>query len=445
METITYDAAGNIAGVTDAKNGSTLTSYSYTYDKAANPTTIVVNGQNDTLTYDARNRLTKVCYGNSCSSGEITYSYDGVGNRTSMTTGSGTTNSTYNADNELTSVSGATSTNYTYNADGERTSAASVTYAWNAAGELKSATRGSSTATYTYDGDGVRATSTTGSSTIDYLYDVNGSLPTLALEESGSTVLDRYLWADGLLMSAHLGSSDYYIAHDAQGSVVGVTSASGGTEATYAYDPFGNIRSSTTASGAPAIPLGYGGQLLDPTGLYYLLAREMDPTTGTFLSGVPISPDPTIPLDSASLYVDDEPTVAADPSGESLFSDVKSGVESYVEGTVGSIAHLSVDIPEQLYDCISNGTSSTSCRGANVRTGTDAVTALVGVFLPPVGLALGFFPGETTKLVAEGESLLSEGIYNLANLYFNTQNEDFYSGALDYSLSGSGAPNGPPK
>jgi YD repeat-containing protein len=189
-------------------------SYSYTYDRAGNPTTIVVNGQTDTYTYDNRNRLTDVCYGTSCAAGQITYTYNAMGNRSSSTASSGTTTYTYNADNELASSSGAISTTYTYNGNGERTAAGTVTYSWNAADELKSLTSGGATTTYAYDGDGNRVSSTSGSTTTNYLYDLNESLPTLALEESGSTVLDRYLWVDGLLVSAHVGSSDYYIAHD---------------------------------------------------------------------------------------------------------------------------------------------------------------------------------------------------------------------------------------
>ena len=138
----------------------------------------------------------------------------------------------------------------------------------------------------------------------------------LVLEENGSSVSDRYLWVDGLLASAHVGGADYYIAHDALGSVVGVTSATGATEATYSYDPDGAVRTSNTATGAPSIPLGYEAQLLDSSGLYDLGAREMDPTTGTFLSEDPLmAPAQDASSLSPYAYADDEPTVLVDPTG----------------------------------------------------------------------------------------------------------------------------------
>ena len=82
-ESIAYDPAGRVASVADSDAASTLTTYAYTYDKDGNPTTIMANGETDTYTYDARNRLTKVCYGISCANGSISYAYDANGNRIS--------------------------------------------------------------------------------------------------------------------------------------------------------------------------------------------------------------------------------------------------------------------------------------------------------------------------------------------------------------------------
>jgi RHS repeat-associated protein len=129
--------------------------------------------------------------------------------------------------------------------------------------------------------------------------------------------LDRFLWVDELLVSAHIGASDYYIAHDALGSVVGVTSALGATEETYTYDPYGNLLTSNAVLGAPSVPLGFEAQLLDPSGLYDLAARLVDPTTGTYLSQDPLmAPAPDSSSVSPYTYVDDEPTVLVDPTGE---------------------------------------------------------------------------------------------------------------------------------
>ena len=56
-------------------------------------------------------------------------------------------------------------------------------------------------------------------------------------------------------LAVHTGGADYYVAHDAQGSVGRAHHATGATEATYTYDPFGNLRSTTkTAPMHPACP-----------------------------------------------------------------------------------------------------------------------------------------------------------------------------------------------
>ena len=187
---------------------------------------------------------------------------------------------------------------------------------------MTSLTTGAATTTYSYDGDGNRASTTSGGATTTYIYDLENTLPALVLEDNGSSVLERYLYADGLLLAANVGGANFYVAHDAQGSVVGDTSASGATEATYTYGAFGNLRTSNkVASSPPSIPLGYEAQLLDPSGLFHLGARQMDPTTGTFLSPDPLASNPLTPAISFYLYVEDQPTVLWDPSGESAVTD----------------------------------------------------------------------------------------------------------------------------
>ena len=112
------------------------------------------------------------------------------------------------------------------------------------------------------------------------------------------------------------GGGDYYVAHDAQGSVVAVTAGNGTTEASYSYDAFGNQLAATTQSGAPSIPLRYEGEYLDPTGLYHLQARQYDPTSGTFTAQDPATADPKSPAISLYSYVGNQPTVLEDPTGE---------------------------------------------------------------------------------------------------------------------------------
>ena len=107
----------------------------------------------------------------------------------------------------------------------------------------------------------------------------------------------------------------YYYLYDAQGSVGNVTSATGASEWTYAYDPFGAIRTQTRNDpNAPANPMQYSGQLLDAaSGLYDLRARQYDPSTGRFLSQDPMADSGQTA--GTYIYANDNPNTYSDPSG----------------------------------------------------------------------------------------------------------------------------------
>ncbi len=338
IESVTYDASGRPTLVSATKGTATLTSYGYSYDAAGNPTTIVANGQTQTLSYDTRNRLATVCYGTSCSGGSITWTYDGTGNRktevlVSGTTvkSSGTVTYTYTANRMMSTVGPGGTTTYGYDSDGRRTSMGSTTYQWNAANELTSLSAPSGVTTYSYDGLGDRLSGTSGGATTNFSYDVNNPVPILTLETDGAgNLLDRYLWGNGLLQAVHTNGSDYYVSHDAQGSVVGLTSATGATEATYSYDPYGNVLTTNKVDpSSPNLPVGFESQLTDPTGLIHLMARQYDPTVGAFLSVDPLPQNPTDSALSPYVYSGDQPTVLNDPTG----ACVESG-QGYYEFTV---------------------------------------------------------------------------------------------------------------
>ncbi|MYW00178.1 RHS repeat-associated core domain-containing protein, partial [Streptomyces sp. SID3343] len=75
------------------------------------------------------------------------------------------------------------------------------------------------------------------------------------------------------------GEAHYYYLTDAQGSVIAMTDKNGNKVNAYAYDPYGNAR--TTTEAVPN-PLRYTSTYLDPTGLYKMGARYYDPTVGRF-------------------------------------------------------------------------------------------------------------------------------------------------------------------
>src|SRR5205807_1456635 len=88
---------------------------------------------------------------------------------------------------------------------------------------------------------------------------------------------------------------------------------------TEVYEPFGAIRTETkNSNSAPANFMKFAGEYQDPTALYYLRARQDDPTLGRFLTRDPAEPSASDPYVSAYLYVADRPTVLLDPSGEMM-------------------------------------------------------------------------------------------------------------------------------
>jgi RHS repeat-associated protein len=333
VETRTYDRAGRLSDVKNVKAGATLSEFAVTMDAVGNPTTVVRSGavaSTTTYGYDADDRLTSVCFqAGSCPGGSdpfIRWTYDAVGNRLTEARPTGTTNYTYNNADQMTQ---AGSTAYTYDQNGNQKTAGTKTFSYDLANRLISNTSGSTTTTYTYDGDGNRLQASTGSQAskkTNYLWDSNNDLPQMALERDGNNaLLRRYVYgARRIFMTT--GGSNYYYHYDNLGSVANLTNASGASMWTEQYEPFGSIRTETkNNNSAPANFMKFTGEYQDPTGLYYLRARQYDPTLGRFAQIDPAVPERTAPYISTYLYVGDRPTVLVDPSGKGAIEPVDSG------------------------------------------------------------------------------------------------------------------------
>lgn len=81
--------------------------------------------------------------------------------------------------------------------------------------------------------------------------------------------------------------SVYYYHADQIGNTRALTDSTGTVQDAWAYDPYGNVTSST---GSIANPFQFQGQLLDMTsGLYFMRARWYDATGSAFISVDPAS------------------------------------------------------------------------------------------------------------------------------------------------------------
>lgn len=95
------------------------------------------------------------------------------------------------------------------------------------------------------------------------------------------------------------------------------TDSNGSPEWTYDYEPYGTTLTATQLeTAAPANPLRFTGELLDPNDYYYLRARQYDSQNGTFQRTDPMEPSVEAPYISPYVYVANRLTVMVDPSGE---------------------------------------------------------------------------------------------------------------------------------
>ena len=339
LATSTFDRAGRLTTVENAKAGTTLSKFLWTLDPAGNPTKAqTTRGGTDTYDayeYDARDRLTTSCYAISAGASNCTgainaiaYAYDKVSNRSqeirSGNVGStGTIDYSYNSADQLTqTTNGGQSTTYTYDANGNQATIGSRTFTYDLADRLTSTTGSGATSTYGYDGDNRRVSSTTdgGGADLRYVWDplADSGIPELTVERTPTGLLvRRYL--DGPLGATSFADTagSFYLHQDPLGTVTDVTDASGAAQWKYEYEAYGAERGATNVSGtAPENRLRYTGQYRDPeTSDYHLRARQYDPAAGRFNSLDPLETPFGTPSEGVYGYVDAQPTVGTDPLG----------------------------------------------------------------------------------------------------------------------------------
>ncbi len=274
--TYTYDSAGQLVSTTTpataaAPSGATTT---FTYDTSGDLLTSTdPNGVITTSTYATPGgHVATISYSGS-SAHSVSYTYDAEGNMTGMTDGTGTSSYNYDPFGELTSATnGAGRTvGYSYDADGNTTgityplpasstwaSADTVGYGYDKADRLTSVTDfNSHQITITPNADGLPSSQTLGSTgdTISYTYDPTDAPSAIALKNTTST-LQGFTYTDApdgeILSEADVPSSPNSPAsytYDALGRVTSMTPGSGSTLG-YAFDAAGNL--TTLPAGATA-------------------------------------------------------------------------------------------------------------------------------------------------------------------------------------------------
>jgi RHS repeat-associated protein len=296
-----------------------------------------------TYGYDGLNRLTSATEGATTSS----WVYDNDGNRTSATkTGTSTLYSAYNSADQLcwTSTTNATAcasppsgaTTYAYDATGNQTSdqigATTLANSFNVLNQLTSTLiGGTTTLTSTYADTSNTERLTAGATSF-----LNGTLGVTS-ETTGGASINYIRDPYGNLVAMHTGGQSYYYTTDVQGSVIALTDNAQALAATYTYDPWGNITTSTGAL-ATTNPWHYATGYTDAaTGYLKLGARYYNTTTARFTQ-----PDP-VHTCGGYTYAGDNPANFTDSTGRDTGGNIGGffgGLEACGQGAffVGGIA-----------------------------------------------------------------------------------------------------------
>jgi RHS repeat-associated protein len=289
-----------------------------------------------------------------------------------------------NADNELTA--GPTGS-YTYDAAGNQiTSPQLSNLTYDSKNQNSSTTpSGGGAIASTYAGTGSADRTADGSTTL-----VSG---TFGIDQSTTSGTTTYLIRNntGTVIGEHVGSTSYYYLHDNVGSIVAIVNASGTVEDRDAYDPYGNL---TSSSGTVANPLGYAGGYTDSTtGLIKFGARYYNPGIGSFTQEDPSGQT------AGYTYAGGDPVNGADPSGESAcsFLPVGCGTISNVVSCVGG--YLSGAYTSASQALIASGAAAGAVGGAVLEAAGEIILGAVGAYVllaVAVGLvAAGLYEGVT--------------------------------------------------
>ena len=301
----TYDAVGNILGITDAKSGETQ---SYTYDSL------------DRLTGWKMNGIVQELYGYNASTGNL------------ATSGGATL--TYGEPSHDHAVTAIGSNTYSYDANGNQKARtiAGVTYSlgYDAENRMVSVSSSGLNASFLYDGDGRRVKST-----------INGVVTTFVGNhyEVSTGMLSKYYFLGGARVVMRQAGLIYYPLTDHLGSTTLTTDGSGAVVSELRYTAWGKTR---FTSGSTPTKYQFTGQYSNEPdfGLMYFNARWYDSYLTHFSSPDTVVTDNYNTLDwDRYQYARSNPLKYTDLSGHSpQFSGI---VEFLVGGLIfiGGIFH----------------------------------------------------------------------------------------------------------
>jgi len=339
----------------------------------------------------------------------LTYSYDAVGNRLSesgVAINAATLNRAYQYDelNRLMEVTdGAAETvTFSYDANGnlrtQRQGSETTSFEYDLRDQLRRVTNGTGeVARFDYDFERRRLSKSSFGTTLNYVYDGDR-----VVNEYGGLgqLVNRYEYGADIVCGDIGGEGERLYYSDALGSITSLGQASGGLSARYEYSGWGE----PITSGASLNRIGYTGQRRDEeTGLmglgngerYYSgsLGQFIQQDSFTGMLGLPASLN-------RQAYVHGNPTKYVDPSGHiietlwdaaSLALGIVSLVHNLSEGNWRDAAldlvGIAVDTAAVLIPFLPGGAGAALRASRGVKKGIDALQAIDSAISAGQGLS----------------------------------------------------------
>ena len=372
----------------------------------------------DNCHYDSNGRLVKILDSGSSTTTRATYGYDQQGQLTSATVGGTSYTYTYETAGNIQSKKvGSTTTNYTYGNSAWRDlltayNGGSITYSggnptkyydgstftWTQGRRLATAKVGSTNISYAYDMAGVRSSKTVGSTKYDFT-----TLSGLVTRQTGGgKTIDFVYDENNQPLAMKYNNTLYYYVLNAQGNVVRIVNSSRSVVASYTYDPWGKIISSSGTL-ADINPLRYRGYYYDSeTGFYYLQSRYYDPEIGRFINADSYASTDATGLLSTNMfaYCENDPVNGSDPNGEWIHIAIGSAMGAVTSIITGYASAKQAGKDYSLFMAVTDGLSG-AASGALAASGVGMVGQIIG------NAAI-----EVTKGIVNGQSSANEIIEN---------------------------------
>jgi RHS repeat-associated protein len=293
QESLSYDNASRISGVTNTASGSS----GWTYD------------------YDNLDRVTSAA-GSSVTAG---WTYDADGNRLAETGTSPSTYSISSTSNQISGITGTLARSYVYDATGNIVSDSTDTDTYNDAGRLKTVTNALGTTTFTYDAFGQMIEASTSAESTLYVYDQTGHL--LGEYDGSGNLIQETVWLGDIPVATIQPSGSsvaiYYVETDQLDTPREVKRPiDNAVMWSWFTGPFGVETPNTNPQGAGTFTydLRLPGQIAGAWGSTFQNDhRDYDPAVGRYVESDPIG----LAGGSFSMYtyVSSNPVMLVDPLG----------------------------------------------------------------------------------------------------------------------------------